>query len=213
MSSSTSADAFSFDTEFSEDGSVLQEGGAKYKRYTKAELDAAVESARQEAIASSEAQMHREVEAAVQALVQHVSPTLPFAMTLADDLRRQSAELALMLGRKIAGEAISAFPKEAIEATLSAAVSDLPQNATVTLKIHPDLEDLVAPLIAAKSPSGTDVSAVADASAPPGSWTLEWASGAVSHDPEMLAEKLEQIVRSHLTQPLEPQGDLFASVA
>ncbi|MDF1680058.1 hypothetical protein [Ponticaulis sp.] len=212
MSSSTNADAFSFDTEFGVDGTVLQEGG-RFKRYTQAEMDAAVEAARQEAMASSEAQMHRQVEASVQALVQHVSPTLPFAMSIADDLRKQAAELALMMGRKLAAEAIAAFPQEAVQAALAEAVSDLPMNAVVTLKISPDLEALVAPVVEARTPPGTDIRLVADPMAAPGAWTLEWASGAVSQDPEMLAEKLEQIVRSHLTQPLEPQGDLFATVA
>ena len=213
MSSSTNSDAFSFDTVFGEDGTVLQEGGQKYRRYTQTELDEAVAAARAEAIASVEAETQRQIAANVKQIAEQLMPSLPFAMALADQLRHQSAELTLMLARKIADAAIDAYPKEAVQACLSAALDDLPGAARITLKISPQLEEAVRPVLERLTTPETEINLVADPSAPPGAWSIEWDKGAITHNPELLAEKLEEIVRNYLTNPLEPQGDLFAGVA
>ena len=191
MSSSTKAEGFSFDTEFSEDGSVLNEGGSAYRRYTRAELEDARETARQEALQSVEAETQRRLAASAEAIAAGLMPALPFALQLSEQLRRESAELALHMAKKIAGRAVEQFASEAVSACLTEAASNLPQKAIVSLKIHP----------------------VPDPSAVPGAWTMEWETGALSHDPAALSEKLEALVENYLVQPIEPQGDLFTSVA
>ena len=213
MSSSTKAEGFSFDTEFSEDGSVLNEGGSAYRRYTRAELEDARETARQEALQSVEAETQRRLAASAEAIAAGLMPALPFALQLSEQLRRESAELALHVAKKIAGRAVEQFAPEAVSACLTEAASNLPQKAIVSLKIHPELEPAIAPLLAALQPPGTTINLVPDPSAVPGAWTMEWETGALSHDPAALSEKLEALVENYLVQPIEPQGDLFTSVA
>ena len=118
MSSSTKSDAFSFDTEFSEDGTVLNEGGQKYRRFTQLELEEACNAARAEAFASVEADTQRRIAASAEEIARNIAPSLPFAIALSERLRAQSADLALHLARKIAGEALQGFAGEAVKACL-----------------------------------------------------------------------------------------------
>lgn len=215
MSSSTKSDTFSFNTEFGEDGRVLNEGtSTSYKHYNQQDLDEACAAARDEALKSVEADMQRQVAASVQQIVSHIAPTLPFSMQLAETLRQQSIELALQMARKIAGAALTQYPAEAIEACLKDIVSDLPRQANISLKVAPDLIEVLAPVLATLQPPGqSPIQLIPDAQASPGSWQLEWEAGAVTGNPEHLADRIEQAIQAYLTQPLEPQGDLFASVA
>lgn len=213
MSSSTKAGAFSFDTEFSEDGTVLNEGGQLYKRFTQAELKEACDAARAEAMASVEAETRRRIAGCAEMIARNIAPALPFAVALAESLRGQSAELALRLSRKIAGEALQGFASESVKACLQDAVSGLPRKAVVTLKVNPELVPELEPLLASLTPQGGEIILKPDANATPGAWSLEWENGQLAHDPEQITEQLEELVRAHLSQPINPQGDLFADVA
>lgn len=213
MSSSTDDDKFPFFTEFAEDGRILSEGSKKYKRYTPEELEEACAAARAEALNSVESDKNRRVASASEELVARLLPALPFAIGLSDQLRREAGELALALARKIAGEALRQYPQEAIEACIQSCVEMLPKKAVITLKVAPDLADPIKAELGRLLPDLSGVNVAADPSAPPGAWSFEWETGGLSHNPDELSEQLAQMVEQYLVQPINPQGDLFSSVA
>ena len=213
MSSSTSADNFPFFTEFDEDGRIIHEGNQKFKRYKPDEVEEACEQVRAETIASIEAETQRQLAAAAGQVVAHLQPVLPFAAQLAEQSRREAAELGLAMARKIAGAALEQFPKETIEACLQDAAALLPKRAELKLRVSPDLIEPLRAHIEPLQQDGFEFTLVADAAATPGAWSIDWEQGALSHSPEELAAQMEDLVNQHLSQPLNQQGDLFASVA
>lgn len=213
MNSSTDDDKFPFFTEFAEDGRVLNEGSQKYKRYTPEELKTACETARMEALNSVESDKNRRIAASCEELVAKLLPALPFAISLSDQLRREAGELALALARKIAGEALRQYPQEAVEACIQSCADMLPKRAAITLKVTPDLVEPIKAELGRLLPDLSGINVVGDAGAPAGAWSFDWESGALSHNPDELAEQLSEIVEHYLVQPINPQGDLFSNVA
>ena len=213
MNSSTKASAFSFETEFSESGQILNEGGQSYKRYRQEEVDAMCAEANRAGLNSVEADAERRIAASAEAIVQHLAPLLPFAVNFADQMRREAGELALLMARKLAGAALSEFSKEAIEESLSETLSNLPTGLKLVLSVSPDVIERLEPAIMSRLPRDTEMTVQADPKAPAGSWRLTWDSGSFSHDPDVISGQLESLLENHLNQPIDPQGDLFASVA
>lgn len=213
MSSSTSSDKYPFDTEFSEDGRVLNEGHQKFRRYHPEEVKQACDEARNEALASVEAETNRRLAASAEQIAAHIQPVLPFAMQLAEQMRRESAELALAIARKIGGKALSQHPEEAVLACIQQSVDILPKRVALVVKVMPEIEDQIRTRLAELLPGEDMVTVEADATLSPGAWSVVWETGGISGNPEALAEHVDQLVERYLAQPLNPQGDLFASVA
>lgn len=213
MSSSTKGQAFSFDTEFGERGEVLRDGMDAYKRYRKDELDAACAKAREDGIRSVEAETERRIAASADAMMVSLAPVLPFARTLAENMRREAAELALHTARKIAGAALDHFPEAAIEASLTEMLSHLPEGAKLTLSVQPDLAERLEAAIRPRLGADFDLTVYPDPRTRPGAWKVTWESGGFSHDPEALAARIETLISEHLKHPVEDQSDLFADIA
>lgn len=213
MNSSTKPESFMFDTEFTTDGHVVSSGESAFKRYRQDEVDALCEAARQEGIASVQAETERRIAASAEAIAQHLSPVLPFATNLADQTRREAGELALLMARHLAGAALAHVPEEAIKATLGETLSYLPNGLKLILSVHPDVSERIEAAIRPRLPSESELIVEPDPQAAPGAWRLHWESGGFSHNPEELTAQLERILDDHLNQPVDEQGDLFADIA
>ncbi len=213
MSSSIKPEAFSFDTEFGDKGQVVRDNMASYKRYRQDEVDAACANAYQQGVQSVEAETERRIAATAEAIVAHLKPVLPFARNLAEQMRKEAAELAILTARKIAGAALDHVPEEAVKDCLSHMLSHLPEGARLILSVHPDIAERIEAAIMPQLPADTELRVAPDASAAPGSWKVSWDSGGFSHNPEELAERIEALLSDHLQQPVEEQGDLFSDVA
>ena len=211
MSSSTKA--FAFETEFSKEGDVLNEGLQSYRRYKQNEVDELVANARDEALRSVEAETERRMAATAEAIVQHLQPLLPFAVQIADQMRKEASELAVQLAKKLAGAALEHVPEAAVEAGLSEILSSLPNGPRLVLKVDAEIADRVSAAIQARLPADSEFHIEPTQGGAPGSWKLSWDQGAFSHDPEQLAETLEALIAEHMNQPIDAQGDLFAGVA
>tara|TARA_Y100000052_G_scaffold26426_1_gene31327 strand:+ start:27517 stop:28158 length:642 start_codon:yes stop_codon:yes gene_type:complete len=213
MSSSTNSENYPFDTEFGEDGSVLNEGHQKYRRYRPDEVKQACDEARNEALASVEAETNRRLAASAEQIAAHIQPVLPYAMSLAEQMRRESAELALAIARKIGGEALRQFPEHSVTACIQQALDLLPKRVALVVKVMPEIADEMRARLSELLPGEDMVSVEGDPSVSPGAWSIAWETGGISGSPEALTEHLEKLVEEYLAQPLNPQGDLFASVA
>lgn len=214
MNSSTKPEAFSFNTEFGEKGQILNDGMGQYKRYRQSELDAACDAARQEGLQSVEAETQRRIAASAEAIAAHLLPVLPFARQLADQMRREAAQLALQTAKTIAGSALAHVPEEAIQHSLGEMVSYLPDDEKLVLSVHPDVAEQIEAALRPKLPADANLVVEADPRATSGAWKLNWDTGGFSHDPAELTERIEGIVADYLQQPIEEQqGDLFASIA
>lgn len=213
MSSSTKAEAFMFETEFSADGHVVGSGANSFKRYRQSEVDEMCETARQEGIASVEAETERRIAAAAEAIVQHLNPVLPFAVQLAEQMRREAGELAMLMARKVAGKALEHVPEESVEASLNETLSLLPNGFALVLTVHPDIAERIGEAITPRLPTGATLNVVPDPQTPAGAWSVTWDSGGFQHNPEDLMERLEELLKEHLNQPVDEQGDLFANIA
>ena len=77
----------------------------------------------------------------------------------------------------------------------------------------PDLVEPMTAQIERLFPDTTTIEVVGDPAAPPGAWSFEWETGALSQNPEELSDQLSSAVEQFLTQPINPQGELFSSVA
>lgn len=213
MSSSTKAEAFSFDTEFTSEGEVLNEGGRAFKRYTMAEMQALCDEARAEAMASVEADTERALSAAAQSIVQAIAPSGPILQAMVDALRAESVQLAMMVARRIVGEALEQFAEESVKASVTDALATLPKKVAIELLVAPDLVDRLKDHIADHTPAGVGISVVPDSSAQPGQWRLVWEGGQLSADPSVHLDRIDELVTEHLSQPTPIQGDLFAGAA
>lgn len=213
MSSSTKPESFMFETEFAPDGKVVSSGETSFKRYRQEEVDALCAEARQQGVAAVEAETERRIAAVAEGVLQHLNPILPFAKQLAEQMRRECAELALLAARKLAGAALEHVPDAAIEDSLSEVLSHLPKGFRIVLKVHPDVAERIGAAIAPRLPAESELIVEHDPKAGHGAWDLHWDSGGFSHDPQALAERLDAILHDHLNQSIEEQGDLFASIA
>lgn len=211
MNSSTNA--FAFETEFSENGDVLNEGGQSYKRYRPDEVEEMCAQARQEGIASVEAETERQIAAQVSTICAHLQPLMPFAGQLAEQMRKEAAELAHLLAKKLAGAALEHVPEAAIEAGISEILSSLPKGPKLILSVDPAVAERLETALEPYMNGSADIQIEAAPGTQPGAWRLEWETGAFSHDPEALGAELEDMIRSYLEQPVDDQGDLFSGVA
>ncbi len=212
MSSSTKPESFAFETEFAENGEVLKDGANSYKRYRQHEVDELCQAAHDAALKSVKAETERRIGASAEAIVQHLQPVLPFAVQLSESLRRQSADLALLMARQLAGAAIDHIPEAAIEDSLQEVLSELPGGLSLVLSVQPDIAGKIEEAVTSRLPRGTELVVEADASVTPGSWRLSWESGSFAHNPEELTEKLQTILSNHLNKPVDEQDDLFAGL-
>lgn len=212
MNSSTKPEAFSFETEFSAKGDILDKGNS-HRRYRQEEVDALCAEARQEGVQSVEAETERQIAASVDQIVRHLEPVMPFALDLACRMRREAAELAMTMARQLAGSALAHIPDEAVEASLSETLALLPDGLKLVLRVQPELVDRIEDRIKARLPAGTEIMVQGDPAAKPGGWQITWDRGGFSHNPEELANRISELIENHLNQPVEEQGDLFAQLA
>lgn len=212
MNSSTKPEAFSFETEFSTKGDILDTGNS-HRRYRQDEVDALCAEARQAGVQSVQAETERQIAASVDQIVRHLEPVMPFALDLASRMRREAAELAMTMARQLAGSALRQMPEEAVEASLSETLALLPDGLKLVLRVQPELVERIHEKIKARLPAGTEILVEDDPAAGPGSWKMTWDRGGFSHNPEELANRISGLIENHLNQPVEEQDDLFARLA
>ncbi len=197
------ARAFAFETEFTPQGEVV--GGAQRKFYSRDEADALAAAARSEAEARTRQQVEARGVASVDRIVGHLAPVAPQLAALADALRREAAELALIAARKIAGAALDARGAEVAADAVMNAVRLLRHGPSVVVSAAPDALGEIERRMEALTRDGRikSVSFVSDAAARPGDWRVEWAEGSVGYTRADVEAAIDAAVNARLNDPVD----------
>ncbi len=203
----SNAQPFSFETEFTPAGDVL--GGPHRKFLSREEADRLAAKARADGEARAEARGF----ASVDRIAAHLAPVSAQLAQLADGLRREATELAMIAARKIAGDALDRIGTESAANAIAEAVRQLKGGPTVVATLAaesiPEVERRVAQL--RSQGLSASIAFAADASARPGDWRIEWAEGSVGFSREDVEAKVEAILKARLEDPVEPQLELFSA--
>jgi len=207
----SAATPFAFETEFTPAGDVV--GGPQRKYYSREEADQLAAKA----LADGEARARQTAEvrgfASVDRIVAHLSPVSAQLAQLADALRREAAELALIAARKIAGEALDKAGAEAAAAAIAEAVRLLKHNPVITVSLAPESIPEVERRMDQLRRAGraVDMNFIADPAAKPGDWRVEWAEGSAGFSRDQVEAAIDAVVNSRLQDPVEPQLELFSA--
>jgi flagellar assembly protein FliH len=207
----SAATPFAFETEFTPAGDVV--GGPQRKYYSREEADQLAAKA----LADGEARARQTAEvrgfASVDRIVAHLSPVSAQLAQLADALRREAAELALIAARKIAGEALDKAGAEAAAAAIAEAVRLLKHNPVITVSLAPESIPEVERRMDQLRRAGraVDMNFIADPAAKPGDWRVEWAEGSAGFSRDQVEAAIDAVINSRLQDPVEPQLELFSA--
>lgn len=207
----SAATPFAFETEFTPAGDVV--GGPQRKYYSREEADQLAAKA----LADGEARARQTAEvrgfASVDRIVAHLSPVSAQLAQLADTLRREAAELALIAAKKIAGEALDKAGAEAAAAAIAETVRLLKHNPVITVSLAPESIPEVERRMDQLRRAGraVDMNFIADPAAKPGDWCVEWAEGSTGFSRDQVEAAIDAVVNARLQDPVEPQLELFSA--
>jgi flagellar assembly protein FliH len=205
------ATPFAFETEFTPSGDVLRGPDRKYLSREEADQLAA------KALSEGETRARQAVEAkgfaSVDKVAAHLSPVAAQLAALADTLRREAAELAMIAARKIAGEALDRNGETVAAEAIAHAVRQLKGNPTVVVSVAPDALPQIERRLEQlrRHGIGASLQFIGDAKAKPGDWRISWAEGATGFSREAVEAMIENALRARMEDPVEPQLELFSA--
>lgn len=200
---------FAFETEFTSSGDVV--GGPQRKFVSREEADRLAASARSEGETKAKQTIEAKGFASVDKIVAHLSPVSTQLAQLAEQLRREAAELALVAARKIAGQALDKAGDQVAADAIAQVVRQLKANPVVTVTLAPEsIPEVQRHLGQRGAPSG-QLSFVADPKSKPGDWRVEWTDGSVAFNRDAVEAAIEQLLNDRLQDPVEPQLELFSA--
>lgn len=205
------ATPFAFETEFTPSGDVLRGPDRKYLSREEADQLAA------KALSEGETRARQAVEAkgfaSVDKVAAHLSPVAAQVAALADTLRREAAELALIAARKIAGEALDKNGEAVAADAIANAIRQLKGNPTVVVSVAPDALPQIERRLEQlrRHGIGASLQFIGDARAKPGDWKISWAEGSTGFSREAVEAMIENALRARLQDPVEPQLELFSA--
>jgi flagellar assembly protein FliH len=206
MTQNPSTRVFAFQTEFTPAGDIV--GGVNRKFFTREEVDQMSASARTEGEKSAQARGF----ASIDRIAGHLAPIAPQLALLAETLRREAAELALIAASRIAGQALDANGAKIAAEAVAAAVRLLKNAPNVIVSAAADAAPEIERRLDTLRKEGR-VSAIAftpDANAKPGDWRVEWGEGSVGFSREDVEAAINAIIEARLEDPVAPQLELFS---
>lgn len=207
----TQTSPFQFATEFTPSGEVLS--GPDKKFFSREEADEIATKARAEAEVRGRQAAEAKGFAAVDRIVVNLAPVAAQLSAVAEQLRSEAAELAMIAARKIAGAALDRNGEEVAAQAIADVIRQLKMSPTVTVSVAPEahaemerrLEQLRAKGI------GGAITFVPDASAKPGDWRVTWAEGSAGFTRTGVETAIDAIITARLQDPVAPQLDLFSA--
>ncbi|WP_295693016.1 FliH/SctL family protein [uncultured Maricaulis sp.] len=191
---------FDFDTEFDHDGQILREGESHKRFFTQDDVDAARMWGVEEGREMEEGRCAQ----SLQAIASQMQLILARLASESDALRQEAAGLAIAAARKIAGEALSAYPIDTIEQVALEAVQDLRSEPRLSVRCNPELvESLAERLEKTARDAGFDgaIMVRGDDALPNADVRLEWGAGAVQRSAEEIEHRLNDVVARWLASP------------
>lgn len=211
---------FDFDTEFDENGEILREGESYKRFFTQDDVDAARMWGVEEGREMEEGRCAQ----ALQAVASQMQLILARLANESEELRQNSAVLAIAAARKIAGKALEQYPVETIEQLAIEAVADLRSEPRLSVRCDPELvEDLAERLDKTARDAGFDgaIMVRGEEGMVNADVRLEWGSGAIERSTSDIEAKLEDVVARWLSaapadtetpaMPGDPAADISAA--
>jgi flagellar assembly protein FliH len=207
----TQPSPFMFETEFTPQGDVLR--GPDRKFFSREETDQLAAKARQEGEAKARQTAEVKGFQSVDKIVAHLAPVAAQLSGLAEQLRAEAAELAMIAARKIAGDALDRNGQEAAANAIADVVRQLKLNPVVTVAIAQEslaeVERRMEQL--RRQGIGTNIAFVADANARAGDWKVVWGEGSTGFSREGVETAIDAIIKARLQDPVAPQLELFSA--
>ncbi|MEZ6030733.1 MAG: FliH/SctL family protein [Hyphomonadaceae bacterium] len=202
---------FTFETEFTPNGDVLK--GPDRRFFTRDEADELAAKARAEGETRARQSAETKGFASVDRIAGHLAPVSAQLAAIADALRQEAAELAMIAARKIAGAALDKNGEEAAAVAIANAVSQLKGNPVVVISVAPDslaqIERRFEQL--RRHGIGAALQFVGDPQAKPGDWKVSWGEGSTGFSREAVEAAIEKALNARLSDPVEPQLELFSA--
>lgn len=202
---------FDFDTEFDRNGEILREGESYKRFFTQDDVDAARMWGVEEGREMEEGRCAQ----SLQAIASQMQLIIARLAHESDALRHEAADLAVAAARKIAGEALSAYPLDTIESLAREAVKDLRSEPRLSVRCASDLvESLSERLETTAREAGFEgiIMVRGDDGMTGADVRLEWGAGAVQRSAEEIETRLNDVVARWLAAtPNDEDGDDSAS--
>lgn len=202
---------FMFETEFTPSGDVLK--GPDRKFFSREETDQLAVKARQEGEAKARQTAEVRGFASVDKIVAHLAPVSAQLSALAEQLRAEAAELAMIAARRIAGDALDKNGDAAAATAIADVIRQLKLNPIITVSLAaeslPEVERRMEQI--RRQGSAANIAFVADAKARPGDWRVEWGEGATGFSREGVEAAIDAIIKARLQDPVAPQLELFSA--
>jgi flagellar assembly protein FliH len=206
-----SAQPFAFETEFLPTGEVIGGPGRKY--FSREETDQLAAKARADGEAKAKQAAEVKGFASVDRIVAHLSPVSGQLAQIADTLRREAAELAMIAAKRIAGTALDQAGEKTAAEAIGQAVRLLKNNPTIIVTLAaeslPEVERRMEQI--RRTGQGVNMTFVADPNARPGDWRIEWADGSVGFSREQVEATIDATIAARLEDPVAPQLELFSA--
>lgn len=206
-----SSSNFIFDTEFTSDGNVLD--GSVRSFYPREEVEEISNAARAEGESAAINSAHARALNALENFVQKYDAIHAGLTQAATTLRAESAELALLAAKKIAGTALDNATEEAAKQAITEIVTKLKDKPTLVITVStealPHIQACVDQL-QARGQAGA-IRLESSDTAQMGDWRIDWAEGIAAFSREQMEEAVEQAVKAHLNNPVDEQLDLFSA--
>tara|TARA_R110002124_G_scaffold171071_8_gene338799 strand:- start:2272 stop:2922 length:651 start_codon:yes stop_codon:yes gene_type:complete len=184
---------FDFDTEFDHDGQILRDGESYKRFFTQDDID----SARMWGVEEGREMEEGRCAESLQTIGAQMQLILSRLAGESAALRASATQLALAAARKIAGEALNAYPIDTIEQLTAEAVQDLRDEPRLSVRCAPELvEDLAERLERTARDLGFEgaIRVRGNAEMSGADVRLEWATGAIERSAEEIDARLGEVV-------------------
>ena len=193
------ASKFTFDTEF-KDETDLVSAAARARRkqtLTTEELDGMMARARQEGSEAGEVRVRENIDRTLAALSICVRAALDQSHAEIESVRKEAADFALAIARKIAHAALSAMPEGDVEAALRQAMRQAIGEPRITLRASPAaMEALKSRIEAIAHEEGYEgrVMMAADPALTGADCRIEWRGGGAEHSEAAISAAIEGLI-------------------
>jgi flagellar assembly protein FliH len=208
MSQTPAPSPFAFQTEFTPRGDII--GGPEQSYLSRQQAEALASAARRDAETASRRSLEASFTSSFERVSAHLSPIRPLLAQIADDLRRDAADLALVAARVIAGKALDAVGAQVAADAVAEAVLALKARPEIIVSAPPEsLPAIEARLAETRGHAAQSLVFRPDPTAQPGDWRVEWAEGAMGFRREDIEAAVAAAIDARLQDPVEHQLDLF----
>ncbi|PJK28449.1 FliH/SctL family protein [Minwuia thermotolerans] len=194
---------FLFDKNFGDGGARRRK---KAETFTEEDLAAARAEGYAEGQRAGHQEARQEIEAAASASLSVISEQIDAAseqlQTALGDCRREAAEVAVTVGRKLAGNLIEAHPLAAIEALIVDCIGELRDEPRLVIRASDGVTEAIRERISAIAASaGFDGHLVMlpDETMTDSDCRVEWADGGAALELSRTEALIERAVRTYLT--------------